>query len=124
MIPSRSSQPTLGGSDTSGLNTSTQAQHIHTLSPPSGPHLKNNKNKSFKKLHKSKKKIKFKDVTQGDGSGSTWETKAKPPQIKCHPSIHGSPYLGKKSIKIPHIEVIEKLQFFIANENENMTKIF
>lgn len=35
-----------------------------------------------------------------------------------------SDYLGGKSIKIPHIEVIEKLQFFTANENENMTKVF
>lgn len=75
----------------------------------------------------SKKKKRKKQRTKKgdrDGSGSTWEIKAKPPQIKCHPRIHGQSLPGEKSIKIPHIEVIEKLQFFTANENENMPKVF
>lgn len=67
---------------------------------------------------------KNKGQKRGGGSGSTWETKAKPPRIKCHPRIHGQSLPGEKSIKIPHIEIIEKLQFFTANENGNMTKVF
>lgn len=78
---------------------------------------------SVSSMSRKKKKQRTKKRDR-DGSGSTWETKAKPPQIKCHPRIHGQSLPGEKSIKIAHIEVIEKLQFFTANENENMTKVF